>query len=242
MRKVAAIFSVLLLMCLAACDDAMPDLCPNGNGEIKDTLFKYDEVLGTPTYISIYPECNINISSSAPNGFSLKGESNLVSRFALELIDDTAAFNFSRCTRRYEPLEINARVDHLQSMMLYDTAFGTVSGVDNIKKLRISLFSAAGADVQQGFKELELKHESSGDLTLKDSITTVNIELTGDGNIMAEGTHVQKATIAHSGKGDIKIGVFGTLEVQLSGDGNVYYWGDAKVNANITGKGQVIKM
>lgn len=242
MRNVAAIFSIALLVYLSACDDPMPDLCPNGNEQTKDTLFEYDAVEGSPTYLSIYPECNINISSTSTSGFSVKGESNLVSRFALELEKDTAIFNFSRCTRRYNPLEINAQVEHLQSLTLYDTAFATISNVDVMKKLKLDMYYAAGADIQQGFKELELQHESSGDLTLTDSITTVNINLVGDGNVLAETAHVQKAIITHSGKGDIKIGVFGSLEVQLSGDGNVYYWGDATVKSNVTGTGQVIKM
>jgi hypothetical protein len=80
----------------------------------------------------------------------------------------------------------------------------------------------------------------SGTIRGAGSVTTLDVDLSGAGNVELEQLHARDAAVDVSGTGSVVVHVTGTLDADVSGTGSVVYTGGPdRVSKDITGTGSV---
>jgi hypothetical protein len=90
---------------------------------------------------------------------------------------------------------------------------------------------------------LEVKISGSGNISIETAFTdNYSCEISGSGSINTLGVTTDIAHVNISGSGDVRLSVNKNLEVIISGSGNVYYSGNPFIDAEVSGSGKIIKL
>lgn len=79
-----------------------------------------------------------------------------------------------------------------------------------------------------------------GNINLKGTTESLNATLTGVGNINAFELNTDNCDVRINGVGDAEVFVNDALNIAITGRGSVFYKGNPSINSNITGSGSVV--
>lgn len=88
--------------------------------------------------------------------------------------------------------------------------------------------------------DLKIVLTGVGDFILKGTTTTLDITLSGVGDVKAFDINSDVCNIDITGVGDAEVFVVNELNVTITGAGKVYYKGNPTINSNITGTGSIV--
>lgn len=105
----------------------------------------------------------------------------------------------------------------------------------------VSLQGAGSMKIEDYFgKELTLNLQGSGDMLVTGQAQTFKVNITGSGDIDAQGLQTEISDITLRGSGDAYVKVNKKLHVNIEGSGDLIYDGTAIVTTSIRGSGDVI--
>lgn len=150
----------------------------------------------------------------------VRADDNLVSRVTTEVREGTLVVDESGSFETVVPMTVEITVPSLDGVYL--TGSGTILiDAHELGALRVGLPGA-------------------GSITGAGSAGTLDVDLTGSGDVDLGKLVARDATVVLSGSGTVLVHVTGALEADVSGTGSVTYTGDPdSVDREITGTGSV---
>jgi hypothetical protein len=121
-----------------------------------------------------------------------------------------------------------------------DQAIKIFITIPEIRKLSLIGVGDFIAENEFNIDDLEVLISGSGNVSLKGEATTLDITLTGVGDVRAYDMTVNICNVVITGVGNVEVFVNDKLDVTISGVGSVYYRGNPIVNSTITGTGNVV--
>ena len=130
-------------------------------------------------------------------------------------------------------LSTNQCVDIVQRIKVYIT-------IPDIKNLTLTGVGDIIAQNDFNLTGLNVVLTGVGDIILKGATSTLDILLTGVGNVKSFDLHADICEVTLTGVGDVEVFVKDELKVTLTGVGKVYYKGNPSITATVTGSGSVV--
>jgi hypothetical protein len=123
----------------------------------------------------------------------------------------------------------------------------TTELVINIAVVNIKKLEAVGADDVNvsgiNNENFEIELTGSGDIVLEGKTDSLDVKISGAGDIKAQNLKARKAVVEVSGAGDLSVYASDMLKVEINGAADVSYYGNpAKVIQKINGAGELEKM
>ncbi|WP_462264548.1 head GIN domain-containing protein [Mucilaginibacter sp.] len=122
------------------------------------------------------------------------------------------------------------------------TGSGDVFFKDGLRanSLRIRLSGSGDIAGKVETQELESSISGSGDIKLSGHARSSSISISGSGDYSASSLATDETAVRISGSGDVRVNVNTKIDASLSGSGDVYYSGNAKqINTSKHGSGEV---
>lgn len=172
-------------------------------------------------------------------------------------VNISGAYDVEIVVQKEQSLEIEGD-DNLLSLIETDVRDGVLE-VSNKKSfstknklhLRISVptldsISTSGASdvVASGIKsdEFHIDTSGAGSVQVSGETKTLEMEMSGAGDVDAKELHAEKVTVSSSGAANAEVYASQELHADVSGAGNVTYYGDPKtVKGDTSGAGSVTK-
>lgn len=111
-----------------------------------------------------------------------------------------------------------------------------------VPTLRAVSVDGSGTAVVKGLsgEKFSASLQGSGDLTANGKVTSVNVELSGSGDVDLSGVECQDANVALQGSGDVRVRASSSLTAAISGSGNIEYLGSPpRTSISVSGSGEV---
>lgn len=220
--KTTILFSGILLIGLVSCEKN-GIVCYNGNGNIITEQRTTDHFDGIDLRIS----ADVHVEQSSTYSVSITTSENLMSVIRTEVHGTTLCIDTknNKCIRGNDDIDVYVTMPELIKLDI--SGSGDIVSKNN--------FNAPN---------LDLNISGSGNITM-DSLQTTNVEMkiSGSGNIKLAGTQIASSQkIKISGSGDINTLNLPANEcdVTISGSGKAQVWAISKLNADISGSGDVI--
>lgn len=151
----------------------------------------------------------------------VEAPSDIMEELKTTVQSSTLTIEIDRCVEDLENVRIFVTIPEIRRLVL--TGVGNMDTVGDIST-----------------DELDITLTGVGQFNLSGDATTLNISLTGVGNVNAFELMINTCNISTTGTGDVEVNVSDELNVTISGVGFVYYEGNPVITANITGQGAVI--
>lgn len=232
--------SLFLISSFFACQDPLPDPCPNGTGEVKDTTITFDFTAGVPKHYLIRPNIDLLVEKQNSPQVTFSTQSSVLSRMALLYEDDTLRWDFNKCVRRYRQVQATLEIPEAQTFTLRDSSILRINK-PFADEMLVRLNDEATIDFTTPFTELIIESTSIGNSVLRDSLNGLIVNMS-DGVLNAEDAWVKNAIINVSGEAEVRLGVYRSLNVKASGSAKVYYRGDPTLNVDLLDDAQIFKL
>ncbi len=212
---VAAIVSVL-----TACelnDDTGQGACLNGEGPLVTDSRVVD---GNFSTILHQIPGNIFITSGSFPSVTVEGQSNLLPFLETDVQDGILTVWFNECIETGMAFNVFVTVTDLETVSL--SGLGDVVFNNELVTDRLQLFLAG-----------------LGNYSVRGTVDTVEINISGQGNVSGFDLISDRCDIFITGLGDVEITANEELFVMINGQGNVFYKGTPEIDSEINGSGTV---
>jgi hypothetical protein len=88
-------------------------------------------------------------------------------------------------------------------------------------------------------RTVSLGISGGGKMTVAGEAQSVNVQISGSGNVQTGELATQVAEVRISGSGNVMVNAMQTLDVHISGSGSVKYTGQPQINQRISGAGSI---
>jgi hypothetical protein len=141
--------------------------------------------------------------------------------------------------RRRSPPRITVMFEALDRVRLSGAVQMLAAKVE-VPDLRIAASGGAKLAIDD-LRATSLRLEGSGalDARLAGVVERADVQISGAGQVGAEGLRTREATVRVSGVGNVVLNVEQTLQATISGAGNIEYIGDPRVTEQISGIGRI---
>lgn len=147
--------------------------------------------------------------------------------------------------KRFKPIHVYLQSEKYSKIIFSGSGSLTGNGSDTIKS---SLFSyeingSADASLKVVANEVQVRVHGSGNVQLDGTTSDYLSVINGSGNIHAAGLQSASAQVQISGSGEQQIWVTDKLDARISGSGNIRYKGTpGTVNSTVSGSGKITKL
>lgn len=141
-----------------------------------------------------------------------------------------------------DELEIFATVASLTEVSISGSGDILTDGTfENVKDLDLNISGSGNMNLALGtnVREIKSKTSGSGDYKLSGTAETLDITISGSGDMRSFDLETLKCDVSISGSGGCEVNVVDELNVRIAGSGDVCYRGNPSVNTNISGSGDV---
>ena len=256
-RKEIIITVIVILLSTSACLQGL--LCVSGNGEMSEEY----RTPGSFTGIANSTSIDVIFRKADTSGILIEAEENLLyyiiteingNTLTIRIRERTACLNFTS-----KPLititgpGITEAVSTGSGNMFIQELSGNDAGIIlsgsgdiNIETLvsqdlAITLSGSGNINCNETsstYTNIEIT--GSGNVTLNGNCDSVDIMVTGSGNIYAAGYIISSAEVTITGSGNVYTNISNLLTALISGSGNIYVRGNPEIHQNITGSGRII--
>ncbi len=113
----------------------------------------------------------------------------------------------------------------------------TVKSLDTFEQAGASATTATGI----ASAALAIKLSGTGEVTMRGTVNTLKLDLTGTGSFDGSELSSKTATVVVSGTGHAVVNVSDALDATVSGVGSIEYIGDPNVTSHVSGVGTIHK-
>jgi len=220
--KSTLLISGILLISLTACKKNGL-VCYHGNDNVITEQRTTDHFDG----IDLRIDADVHVEQSATYSVSITASENLMDIIKTDVHGSTLCIDTkkNKCINGNDDIEVYVTMPELNKL--------EISGSGDIESKKT--FNASN---------LEMNISGSGDIEF-DSLNTNNyaINISGSGNVRLAGVQTATSQKIHiSGSGDVKTVDLATddCDIHISGSGKAQIWAVAKLNADISGSGDVL--
>jgi len=236
-RKSLLFILPLIALALMACNLGINLRAVRGSGNLQTeerSVSGFDRV-------SLSGLGNLNIVQGDEEGLTIEAEDNLLEYITTEVVNGELQLGIRDGVNILPTKEIrfDLKVKELKEI--------AVSGAGNVKAdslraddLSMSVSGAGNVDIQDlQATTLKIRSSGTGNFDLAGKVDEQEVSISGAGNYRAADLESSSASLTISGAGNSTLWVKDSLTVKISGFGRVEYYGDPKVNQDISGGGSV---
>lgn len=151
----------------------------------------------------------------------IEAQQNILNELKTEVVSGELRIRLNRC------------VDITQAVKLHIT-------IPEVKKITMTGVGDIIAQNEFDLANLNVVLTGVGDFILQGTINTLDILLTGVGNVKAFEVDSEICNVNITGVGDAEVFVNDKLNVTITGTGTVFYKGDPTINSKVTGVGSIV--
>jgi hypothetical protein len=228
------IISTCFLMLVSACGKKTI----GGNGKV---ISQHRDIKGFKA-ISIKGAYDVYLKNGNVESITIEADSNLMGIIKTDLSDSVLDIYNLKTIIRSKELRLIITCPNLNSI---DFSGATELSCDSglvFKDLSINISGAGRIDMNMKLDNLSAIVSGGADLNFSGSAISLEVSITGAGNLNAPKFKTQKCKIDISGFGRAKVNVIQKLDVNISGAGKVDYYGNPAVQQSITGAGKIHKI
>jgi hypothetical protein len=230
--RLIIISSCLLIMCSACGKKSI-----GGNGKV---ITQHRDIKGFKS-ISIKGAYDVYLKKGNEETVIIEADSNLMSVIKTEVSDSMLDIHNTKTIIRSKELRLTITCPNLNSI---DFSGATELSCDSglvFKDLIINISGAGRIDMNMKLDDLTAIVSGGADLNFCGSANSLDVSITGAGNLNAHDFVTKKCKIDISGFGRAKVNVLQKLDVNISGAGKVDYIGNPYVKQSVTGAGKIHK-
>ncbi len=198
-------------------DNFSPNSCLDGQGSIVSetrTLADFHSISST-----IFAD--IHLTQGPKEDVIIEAQQNILGELKTTVVQGELRLTLNRCVDIIQPVKVLITIPEINNL--------TLTGVgDFIAKNDFDL------------TDLNVVLTGVGDFNLQGTTTTMDIMLTGVGNVKAFDLNSDMCDIDITGVGDAEVFVNDELNVTITGTGKVYYKGNPTITTDITGTGSIV--
>ena len=228
------IISTCFLMLVSACGKRTI----GGNGNV---ISQHRDIKGFKA-ISIKGAYDVYLKNGNEESVTIEADSNLLSIIKTDLSDSVLKIYNLKTIIRSKELRLVITCPELNSI---DFSGATELSCDSgliFKDLIINISGAGRIDMNLKSDNLTAIVSGGADLNFSGKAKSLDVSITGAGNLNAYKFETQNCKIDISGFGRAKVNVTQKLDVNISGAGKVDYFGNPEVKQSITGAGRIHKI
>ncbi|EYR63694.1 hypothetical protein N866_18725 [Actinotalea ferrariae CF5-4] len=164
----------------------------------------------------------------------------VLDRLTSEVVDDTLVLGVDRTgTGSLGPVEYRLTVRELAAVDVRGSGEVQGHGVTGAD-LAVQVSGSGDVDLTELDADgVEILVEGSGDVRLEGRTSHEAVVLDGSGAVVADDLDAEQADVTVRGSGDVEVHVTRDLRVVVEGSGAVTHTGDAEVDADVRGSGEV---
>jgi len=220
---------ILLLMALVSfsCDNDVNIDFPNfpigsnnclpGQGTIVSenrTVGDFHSIINT-----IYAD--ILLTQGPQQDIIIEGQQNIIDQIKTDVVNGELRLTLNRCVRIAQGVKVYITIPEIRNLAL--TGVGNIIAQNNFD-----------------LTDLNVTLSGTGDFRLQGTTTTLDISLTGVGDVKAFQLNSDICNVGITGVGDVEVFVNDELNVTITGTGTVFYKGHPTITSNITGSGIIV--
>ncbi len=243
--KKLIIASIALLFLLNSCDDGF-GLFGSGNRiEGKGEVQKQDRDAKDFKGINLSTSANVFVKQGTAFKVTVEAQKNILD--IVETVVENGILNIQFKTGswnlRFDKLNVYVETPSVSSLEISGSGDMTVESAFTADDFTLAISGAGNIKMPNGVtaKKLKISIGGSGDINMdKTTAPELTAELTGSGGLNIRGTG-EKAHLEIMGSGDIKATDFTTkaTEATTTGSGNISCHASEKLDAHVTGSGDI---
>lgn len=213
-----------------------------GNGRVQ----KENRQVGNFTAISSSGSWDVMVAYGESGSIQVEGDENLLEYIETKVDDGKLLIRARKSynLRSKNKITIYVSLTRLTGVSL--SGSGDILGDGKFSNEGTTEFKLSGSGkIRMGIhkiKTAELAISGSGNISLSGSANTVNIRISGSGNADCSSLITENAAAHVSGSGNIKINANSRIEASISGSGNISYQGAASdITKRVSGSGRLVK-
>ena len=219
--KISKFILLLVLLITLACnkdDNFSPgNNCLRGQGTIVSetrTLSNFHSINNT-----IFAD--ILLTQGPQEDVMIEAQQNILEEVKTEVINGELRITHNRCLDIVDPVILHVTIPEIENL--------TLTGVGDII-----------AQNEFDLADLKITLTGAGNFDLQGIATSLDIRLTGVGNVSAFDLNADVCNVSISGVGDVEVFVNDELNVTITGVGTVSYIGNPTITSNISGSGGIV--
>ena len=164
---------------------------------------------------------DINLSQGPQEEVIFEAQQNILDIVKTQIADGELRIFHEQCIDIIDPVIVHITIPDIKSLAL--------TGVGNVT-------------TQTDFEltDLTVRLVGVGDFNLRGTAETLDIRITGVGDVKAFDLNANICSISISGNGDVEAYVNDELDVSITGLGNVFYKGNPTITSTISGAGEIV--
>jgi len=239
MKKVF-VFILLSFILFSSCDFGGGERV-KGNSNIQTQ----ERPISSFSRVEVHGSMKVNVSQGDERKVMIEADENLIAlietiqdgnRLVIRSkegyhLDPTGDMRVYITAPLYESIEVSGACDLIGQ-----------TRINNSEKMKLHVSGAGEIRMEVDAPEIEAHISGSGSVNLKGETKNFDLDLSGAANARCYELLAENTTVSISGAGDAEVYASVKLDAQVSGAGEVKYKGDAKeVKQNVSGAGSVNK-
>jgi hypothetical protein len=209
----------------------------SGEGPITKREITIDHFEGIKNGFS----CDIYITQGNNQHVVLEGQQNILDNLRFEVIDKILKIKYDKMVKRSDPVKIYITMNNLTQVNISGSgslvSTNRFNGLDN---LDLGVSGSGNIKLEVEARDIEMGVSGSGDIKLEGKANEIDISISGSGGIDSHDLEAYTCKVSISGSGDATVFVKDKLDARISGSGNIRYHGDVpKVYSRVSGSGHI---
>ncbi|MCH2043777.1 MAG: DUF2807 domain-containing protein [Saprospiraceae bacterium] len=239
--KIQYMFFALLCFTIVGFSSCDKTKCVKGDGtSVTNTL-----TLATVTGIDMQINADVTLIQGPEQSITVEAEQNIFDLLNTNVNADGVweiRFNDFSCVRNHLPIKITITAINIEDVTLSASGDVTTQSGSTFSNTTSTLDLSGSGNITYNASNTTsiVRLSGSGNISMANTSTTTNVNLTGSGNITLNGTSINLTPFL-SGSGNISAYelVADSVTAELSGSGNIEVTANTKLDASITGSGNV---
>lgn len=234
-----------LILCLLAIFGMILSGCARENVYGSGSVITEERAIDRFEEVTIDGPVEVHIKQGPPAPLKVEAEDNVMRIIETYVSGNTLRVKIRNGVnlKRFRPIHVYIQGETWKKIVF--SGSGSLSGPDTIRAARFSyeINGSADANLKLDANEVRMYVNGSGNLRLEGRSNAYFSEINGSGDLDAQELQTATADVHVNGSGEQAIWVTDRLDARITGSGNIRYKGaPGTVNVNVAGSGKVIKL
>ncbi|HEX2936805.1 MAG TPA: head GIN domain-containing protein [Bacteroidales bacterium] len=236
------ILAVLFITTASNCNTYSADNNYSGSQDSKREVRNVDKF----SAIGLSVSADVYVTQGSPQKVELEGAASDLEKIVTEVDGNKLKIKTQPGTWHVGKVKAYITVENINSLSVSGSGSLFIEKSLETDELNLAVSGSGSIDVKNlKANSIESAISGSGEIRLSGGgkvVESQRIAISGSGDLYAESLETRDAEVHVSGSGECKLFVSGKLDASVSGSGDVYYKGEAVVKAHVSGSGKVRKM
>ncbi|MGX5820124.1 head GIN domain-containing protein [Chitinophaga lutea] len=237
--------SIGLLLCLLAIFGFILSGCTRENVHGSGRVITEERATSAFENVIVEGPFDIDLVQGTAAPLHIRAEDNVMRFIESDVYNGTLRLRLRRGINLKSFRAIGVKVTSEQYRKITFSGAGSVTAADTIHSAGFSfeLNGSGNSSLKVDAPAVQAWINGSGNLTLEGRSNTYEAEINGSGDIRAAALQTGQANVRINGSGEQSIWVTTRLDARITGSGNIRYKGaPGTINSSVTGSGKIIKL